>query len=100
MCEKAAHVWDIQGAEPHRVYQIKGLPDCSAAMTTNSILLHSFEQAGSNVGVFQDLSMPSKQVRVMYCMAGHKISAGHIPVPSASATEHINFSSTSPKEVI
>jgi hypothetical protein len=74
-------MWDIQQAEVRRVYQLKGLPDCSAPMTANSILLTSFDQSG-NSSVYQDVGMPSNAVHVMYCMAGHKISAGEITLPS------------------
>lgn len=62
-----------------KVYQLKGLPDCSAPMTANSIILNSFEQ--TNPGSFyQDLGISSKSMPVLYCLAGHKISAGLIPL--------------------
>ena len=87
MTETKCFMWDIQQPEVRKVYQLKGLPDCSAAMTSNSILLNTFEQPG-NSSVYQDVGMPSNAVHVMYCMAGHKISAGEISLPSQQERSH------------
>ena len=74
-------MWDFQQPEVRKYYQLKGLPDCSATTTANSILLSSFYQSG-NSSVYQDVGMPSNATHVLYCMAGHKISAGEISLPT------------------
>lgn len=82
--------------EAKRLYQLKGLPDCSAPMTSNSLLINTFEQPGNTVGIYQDIGMPTKPVHVLYCMAGHKISAGQLPLNSNP--DRINLANTN-KEV-
>ncbi len=91
MTERLCSMWDIQNTDIRRIYQIKGLPDCSSPMTSNSIILNNFEPVGNN-GVYQDLVNSSKPVHVLYCMAGHKISAGTIP--SFIPQDRINLASS------
>ncbi len=96
MTETKSFMWDISSAEVRKVYQLRGLPDCSAPMTSNSILLSSFEQPG-NSSVYQDVGMPSNAVHVLYCMAGHKVSAGEIPVPTQQ--DRASWNASASKEV-
>ena len=45
-------------------------------MNKNTIVMHSFENCGTSGSAFQDLGSMQKNTHVLYCMAGHKISAG------------------------
>lgn len=67
-------------------------------MLTNSILLNTFEQSNYIVNSYtHDIGIPSKSIHIVYCLAGHKISAGQITLNSSSS-DRINLIST-PKEV-
>lgn len=85
--EHAAFMWDIVGNEIKKNFAFKNLPDSSSPMQASTIILNTFEHTGSSVGVYQDLSMPSKPIHALYCMAGHKISAGQIPILGGSAKD-------------
>jgi hypothetical protein len=76
--ERNSFCWNLQEAEPKRVYQVKGLPDCSAVMNANSIFMHTFEDPTSAVAGYQDAAGSQGTINVLYCLAGHKISAGDL----------------------
>lgn len=75
--ERNAFCWNLQEDEPKKVYQVKGLPDCSAVMNTNSIFMQSFEDPHAG---YQDAtgSGSQKNINLLFCLAGHKISAGEV----------------------
>ena len=85
--ERASFLWDISLLpDVKKIYQIKGLPDCSAPMNVNTILTNEFEQKSSNHSL-HDSGGISKKLQVLYCLAGHKVCAGHIPTNS---TGHVH----------
>ena len=80
--ERHAYLWDVHStSEVRKVYQLKGLPDCSAPMTANSVILSSFEQSNPGSTLYHsEIGNPNQATPVLYCLAGHKISAGIIPL--------------------
>lgn len=83
--DKQSTVWEFLGGECNRVYNIKGMPDSSAGLSLNTVLVHNFEQlytgSGGNMGYHnQKMSLfPTKTIHAMYCLAGHKVSSGQLP---------------------
>jgi len=76
--ERNAFCWNLGEDEPKKVYQVKGLPDCSAVMNANSIYMQTFDDPNSTVNSYQDVGSGQKKVNVLYCLAGHKICAGEV----------------------
>ena len=83
MSDKAAMVWECGHTQDgcKRLYSIKGLPDSSVGLSLNTVILQHFEHVydSNSSSNNQDMSS-SKSVNVLYCLAGHKISAGKLPV--------------------
>lgn len=76
--ERNCFCWNLQEYEPKRVYQVKGLPDCSAVMNSNSVFMQTFDDPNSTLSGYQDGGTSQRSVNILYCLAGHKISAGEV----------------------
>jgi hypothetical protein len=85
-------MWDISSGDIKKSFQFKNMPDTSSPLQNSTVILNTFEQTGSSVGVYQDLSMPSKPVHALYCMAGHKIAAGQVPVMGGNSKDKLIIS--------
>ena len=89
--ERHAYCWNLQGTEPKRIYQVRNLPDCSAIMNTNTILMHRFEEPQSVVVSGDGGGGGQRHVPMLYCLAGHKLSIGDLHKrgsPGESAHHH------------
>lgn len=87
--ERNCFCWNLHEAEPKKVYQVKNLPDCSAVMNTNTVFMHTFEDP-SIVQVSGDGGGGQSPVHVLYCLAGHKISAGELNIKGGGDNHHSN----------
>lgn len=78
--EKSSICWSLRHSEPVKLYSLKGLPECSTPINHNSILISSFEDPSKGVSqnFNRDIGDSSRQVQVVYCLAGHKASAGRL----------------------
>lgn len=55
---------------------IKGLPESSLGMNPNTVIMNSYEQFGNYA---DNLNKP---IYALYCLSGHKMCAGRVPITS------------------
>ena len=85
MSDKSARIWEQVGGKLKLLQPIKGLPESSLGMNQNTIIMNSYQQFGSS----------SKPIYALYCMSGHKICAGRLPITSnGEFVEKINLASS------
>jgi hypothetical protein len=84
--DKSARIWEQLGGKLKLLQPIKGLPESSLGMNHNTIIMNSYEQYGNYA---DNLNKP---IYALYCLSGHKMCAGRIPISSnGEFVEKINL---------
>ena len=74
--DKSARIWEQMCGKLKLLQPIKGLPESSLGMNQNTIIMNSYEQFGNYA---DNLNKP---IYDMYCLSGHKMCAGRVPITS------------------
>ena len=95
--DKSARIWEHQKGKLKLLQPIKGLPESSLGMNANTIILNSYEQLNSFSDSYSSFNKP---IYALYCLSGHKMCAGRIPITSQGEfIEKINLAQLN-KEVL
>jgi hypothetical protein len=87
--DKSARIWEHQKGKLKLLQPIKGLPESSLGMNANTIILNSYEQLNSFSDTYSSFNKP---IYALYCLSGHKMCAGRIPITSQGEfVEKINL---------
>jgi len=99
VADKSSFAWEICGGAGgevcRKLYSVRRASETPGGLSLNTVLLHSFEQnetSGPNSG---------KTSNMLYCLSGHKMSAGKLPdVKTVAAGQGSRDSGKYSKDVI
>ena len=88
IAERSTYIWACVNDEPKKVMNVKNMPDSSTPFYANACIVNTFEQSSAGMTNrhqpysyhHHDIGIPSLPLHVLYCVAGHRMHAGKIPI--------------------
>lgn len=97
--DKTGIVWECGEHALKKLYCIKGMPDSSAGLSLNTVLLEKYDNVGGTSAQDMHSMLNSngnnagsslKCVNKLYCLSGHKMSMGTLPTYTKSSYQVFN----------
>lgn len=90
IAERSAYIWTCGLDEPRKLVTVRNMPDSSTPFFANTCIVNTFDHHTSSASAggrhqpynyhHHDIGVPSQPLHVLYCVAGHRMHAGKIPM--------------------